>query len=212
MLFRSPKIRYKKFKLENKFVSVAGIAKGSGMIAPNMATMLAFIITDVKISYDILTHEVQVQAYSTCGSISTKMTTPSGQSILGLSSQQSLLDDRIAIYSGFLDESDEKFNISTLKKHVLSSEFLLITDLIKTKDLKPITMKGTERTVINVIGDERKLDIRHFQAIRAVEKVIPVLKPYKLASRETHPENTVIEVNGVKIGGDTLVKIGRAHV
>ena len=49
-----PKIRYKKFKLENKFVSVAGIAKGSGMIAPNMATMLAFIITDVKISYDIL--------------------------------------------------------------------------------------------------------------------------------------------------------------
>ena len=53
-LLTPTKIRYKKFKLENKFVSVAGIAKGSGMIAPNMATMLAFIITDVKISYDIL--------------------------------------------------------------------------------------------------------------------------------------------------------------
>ena len=49
-----PKFRFKKFKLENNFISILGIAKGSGMIAPNMATMLSFIITDLKISYDIL--------------------------------------------------------------------------------------------------------------------------------------------------------------
>jgi len=49
-----PKLRLKKFKLDNKIVSVLGIAKGSGMIAPNMATMLSFIITDIKISYSVL--------------------------------------------------------------------------------------------------------------------------------------------------------------
>ena len=49
-----PKFRFKKFKLENNFISILGIAKGSGMIAPDMATMLSFIITDIKISYDIL--------------------------------------------------------------------------------------------------------------------------------------------------------------
>lgn len=49
-----PKLKFKKFKLENKIISIVGIAKGSGMIAPNMATMLAFIVTDLKISYNIL--------------------------------------------------------------------------------------------------------------------------------------------------------------
>jgi len=61
--------------------------------------------------YDIKTNEVQVYAYSTCGSVSAKMTTPMQQSILGLSLEHTLLDDDIAIYSGFLDESEEKFNI-----------------------------------------------------------------------------------------------------
>jgi hypothetical protein len=61
--------------------------------------------------YDVETNEVQVYAYSTCGSVSAKITTPMQQSVLGLSLEQTLLDDDIVIYSGFLDESEEKFNI-----------------------------------------------------------------------------------------------------
>ena len=80
------------------------------------------------ISYDVDTHEVQVQVYSTCGSISTKMTTPTQQSILGLSMDQTLLDDRISIYSGYLDESDEKFNISVQNKRDSFSETFYIYD------------------------------------------------------------------------------------
>ena len=53
--------------------------------------------------YDIKINEVQVYAYSTCGSVSAKMTTPIQQSVLGLSLDRTLLDDDIAIYSGFLD-------------------------------------------------------------------------------------------------------------
>jgi hypothetical protein len=51
-----------------------------------------------QVTYNIKTYEVQVQAYSTCGSVSAKMTTPMQQSVLGLSTEQTLLDDRIAIY------------------------------------------------------------------------------------------------------------------
>ena len=86
-----------------------------------------------QISYDTLTHEVQVHAYSTCGSIQTKMTTPMQQSILGLSTDQPLLDDRIVVYSGFLDESDEKFNISIQNKRDSFSETFYIYDKSITK-------------------------------------------------------------------------------
>jgi len=81
-----------------------------------------------QVTYNVNTFEVQVQAYSTCGSISTKMTTPSGQSILGLSTEQPLLNDRIVVYSGFLDESDEKFNISIQNKRDSFSETFYIYD------------------------------------------------------------------------------------
>tara|TARA_B110000438_G_scaffold130115_1_gene126336 strand:- start:21 stop:596 length:576 start_codon:yes stop_codon:yes gene_type:complete len=78
--------------------------------------------------YNIDTYEVLVQAYSTCGSISAKITTPTQQSILGLSVEQTLLDDRVAIYSGYLDESDEKFNISVQNKRDSFDETFYIHD------------------------------------------------------------------------------------
>ena len=56
------------------------------------------------VNYNIETNEVQVQAYSTCGSVSAKMITLIQQSVLELSTEQTLLDDRIAIYLGFLNE------------------------------------------------------------------------------------------------------------
>ena len=86
-----------------------------------------------QVSYDVDTYEVQVQAYSTCGSISAKITTPTQQSILGLSVEQTLLDDRVAIYSGYLDESDEKFNISIQNKRDSFSETFYINDKSITK-------------------------------------------------------------------------------
>ena len=78
--------------------------------------------------HDIKTNEVQVQAYSTCGSILAKMTTPMQQSILGLSLEQTLLDDDIEIYSGFLDESEEKFNIVIQNKRNSFDETFYIHD------------------------------------------------------------------------------------
>ena len=86
-----------------------------------------------QVSYNINSYEVLVQAYSTCGSISAKMTTPEGQSILSLSMDQPLLDDRIVVYSGYLDESEEKFNISIQNKRHSFTETFYINDKSITK-------------------------------------------------------------------------------
>ena len=65
--------------------------------------------------------------------------------------------------------------------------------------------QGVERTIIGVIGDERPLDPAAWEMLEGVENVVRILKPYKLTSREFHPENTVITLNGVAIGGDSIV-------
>lgn len=67
--------------------------------------------------------------------------------------------------------------------------------------LKPHVLEGVEKTVIAVIGDERILQgVLALEALPHVEKVMPVLKPYKLASREVKKEDTVIQAGKVRIG------------
>lgn len=67
--------------------------------------------------------------------------------------------------------------------------------------------RGVERTIIGVIGapdrDKEGL-VEHFEALSYVEKVVPILKPYKLVGKPFKPEGTVIDVKGVKIGGGSL--------
>ena len=64
--------------------------------------------------------------------------------------------------------------------------------------------QGKERTILGAIGDERILQEQPLGAFPGVEKVVPILKPYKLASREFHPEDTVVYVNGIPIGGKQI--------
>jgi 3-deoxy-7-phosphoheptulonate synthase len=60
--------------------------------------------------------------------------------------------------------------------------------------------QGEERTIIGVIGDDRPIDRTAFELLDGVEKTVPILKPFKLASRDMHPQDTVVALNGVKIG------------
>jgi 3-deoxy-7-phosphoheptulonate synthase len=64
--------------------------------------------------------------------------------------------------------------------------------------------RGTERTLIGAVGDERKLDPEMFDPMSGVEKSMHILKQYKMVAREWHEENTVIDVAGVPIGGSTV--------
>jgi 3-deoxy-7-phosphoheptulonate synthase len=64
---------------------------------------------------------------------------------------------------------------------------------------------GVQKTVIGVIGDDKTKVVETMAGYPGVEQIIPILKPYKFASRETHPQNTTIDVSGVTIGGDRVV-------
>ena len=69
----------------------------------------------------------------------------------------------------------------------------------------PHPIIGTDRTVVAAVGDERgKERIFQLDSLPGVEKVLRILQPYKLASAETHPERTIVDVGGVKVGGKDL--------
>ncbi len=76
---------------------------------------------------------------------------------------------------------------------------------VESHGLKPHLSKGEETTIIGVIGDERKCDAANFATLHGVERVIPILKPFKLASRDFQAKDTVVKVDGIAIGGGRFV-------
>lgn len=67
--------------------------------------------------------------------------------------------------------------------------------------------RGEFRTIIGAIGDREKISEIPLAALQGVENVIPIMKPYKLVSREFHPENTVVRVGPVEFGSGKFVVI-----
>ncbi len=94
--------------------------------------------------------------------------------------------------------------IIVMKSGVSMKEVSAVLKHIEASGFKPHLSKGEETTVIGVIGDERKVDGANFATLPGVEKVIPILKPYKLASRDFKKKDTVIPVGDVRIGGGTF--------
>lgn len=79
---------------------------------------------------------------------------------------------------------------------------------IRSFDLDANVSRGTERTVIGAIGDERKLSPEMFDTLSGVEYSMHIVKQYKIVSREWHKDNSIINVRGVPIGGDQVQVIG----
>jgi len=95
--------------------------------------------------------------------------------------------------------------IIVLKPDATKKQLNHLLDKIKELGLKPMVSEGVERTIIGVIGSEDALRAQPLEVFPGVDKVMPVLKPYKLVSKEFKPEPTVIDLDGVKIGGKQLV-------
>jgi 3-deoxy-7-phosphoheptulonate synthase len=69
-------------------------------------------------------------------------------------------------------------------------------------------IRGTQRSVVGAVGDERgKARLQSLEALPGVENVVPILQPFKLASREFKPTRTVVKVRDVEIGGDRLAVV-----
>lgn len=94
--------------------------------------------------------------------------------------------------------------IIVLKPHPSADVIRHVIERIEALGFTPHLSQGVSRTIIGVIGDEDKLQAEPLQAIAGVEQVVPILKPYKIASREFHADDSVVEVKGVKVGGGHL--------
>src|SRR5437763_4290073 len=82
-----------------------------------------------------------------------------------------------------------------------------ILERIRDLGFKPHLSRGEVRTIVGVIGDENKLQAEPLAAIPGVEQVLPILKPFKLASRDFHQADSVVQVGRVRIGGGSLAMI-----
>jgi 3-deoxy-7-phosphoheptulonate synthase len=80
-------------------------------------------------------------------------------------------------------------------------EIAAVEARIRSQGLDVHVSRGTERTLIGAIGDERKLVPEMFETMAGVERSLHILKPYKVVAREWHKASTVIDVRGVAIGG-----------
>jgi 3-deoxy-7-phosphoheptulonate synthase len=75
---------------------------------------------------------------------------------------------------------------------------------VETLGMKPTVLRGTERTVIAAIGDERNAPVGILESGPGVDEVLPVLAPYKIASLETKSEPTVVRAGSLTVGGGHL--------
>jgi 3-deoxy-7-phosphoheptulonate synthase len=97
--------------------------------------------------------------------------------------------------------------IIILKPNATEEQIANVVERVESLGLKAHLSQGTYRTIVGVIGDEELLRAEPMKAIPWVQDVIPVLPPYKLASREAHPLPSVVDVSGVKVGGGHLAMI-----
>ncbi|MDD5005660.1 MAG: 3-deoxy-7-phosphoheptulonate synthase [Candidatus Omnitrophica bacterium] len=98
--------------------------------------------------------------------------------------------------------------IVVLKPNATKKQIDHILKRVKKLGLKPNISKGTERTIIGVIGPEDVLRVTPLEVFPGVEKVMPVLAPYKLVSREFQPKDTIVKLNkDVRIGDKKIAVI-----
>jgi len=94
--------------------------------------------------------------------------------------------------------------IIVMEREATDVQVAAVEAKIRAHGLDVHVSRGTERTLIGAIGDERKLDPEMFDTMEGVEKSMHIVKPYKLVAREWHRANTVVDAGGIPIGGKTV--------
>ena len=97
--------------------------------------------------------------------------------------------------------------IVVMKHNASAADIDAVVRQIEARGYKAHLSQGTERTIIGVVGDDRPIQSHNFEMLPGVEQVVRILQPFKLASRDFHPTNTVIDVRGVEVGGPRLTVI-----
>lgn len=97
--------------------------------------------------------------------------------------------------------------IIVLRQDATDEQIQHVIERIEELGFQAHLSRGTYRTIVGVIGDEEQLRAEPLSAIPGVASVIPVMPPFKLVSREAHPQETIVDVAGVPVGGGFLAMI-----
>ena len=97
--------------------------------------------------------------------------------------------------------------IVILKPKTEQREIEKITDSLVSKGVQVNPVIGKDYIILGLVGDTSKIDHTQIEAYRCVEKVMNVAEPFKKANKLFHPEPTIVDVNGSKIGGNKLAMI-----
>ena len=92
-----------------------------------------------------------------------------------------------------------------MKVEASPAQVKAVVNRIEANGFKPIVLNGDERKVIAVIGNDPYQTRDQYIFLEGVDRVMPISRPFKTASREFLPENTVFPLDGFKIGGDEII-------
>lgn len=104
-------------------------------------------------------------------------------------------------------KQEEKRMIIVLKPRTTEENLNRVIKMVEAKGLEAHVVRGEEMTIIGCIGDTVRIDPRLFEVDKSVDKVMHVQEPYKLANRAFHPEDTIVDVSGVQVGGGNMAMI-----
>ena len=79
-----------------------------------------------------------------------------------------------------------------------------VVEKIRAAGLTEHLSKGIERTIIGAIGEERKLEPEAFELLPGVEQALHIVKQYKIVAREWHPQDSVVDIRGIPLGGNSV--------
>jgi 3-deoxy-7-phosphoheptulonate synthase len=97
--------------------------------------------------------------------------------------------------------------IIVIKKDADATQVENLKTLLRSKNIEPHVSKGSMQTLIGCVGDVAHLDPGLIEALDVVESVQRIQEPYKAANRKFHPDDTVIDCSGAKIGGGEFAVI-----
>ena len=97
--------------------------------------------------------------------------------------------------------------MSVMRANATQREVKIVVDRVRSCGAEAHLSEGEERTIIGVVGDVRGIPRDEFLQMPSVDRIIPISRPFKIASREFHPWNSEVPLDGVKFGGPEVIII-----
>lgn len=97
--------------------------------------------------------------------------------------------------------------IVNMSEKATEEQITHVIDRIREAGYNPHVTRGTERTIVAAVGSGRRHEIEALQVAPGVDNVVAIAQPFKLVSKQVHPERTIVQIDGVQIGGPDVVVI-----